>query len=99
MQQKKLLEYAALETRFRALEAERETMREEIVTMLHRAKIDKLETEVGSFTVGRRVSWTYTEAVKKIEERLKIARTKEQQKGLAESSETEYLLFKEPKLS
>ncbi len=100
MNNKALIEYAALEAEYRALEAKREAMRENIVNMFLKAKIDKMEVDnVGSFTVGRRTSWTYTDAVKKIEERLKIARTKEQQKGLAKSSETEYLLFKEPKLA
>lgn len=98
MNNKILSEYAKLEAEYRAFEAKREAMRAEIVALFREKKIDKIEDpDLGLFTIGRRTSWEYTEGVKKIEERLKIAKTKEQQKGLAKAKESEYLLYKEPK--
>lgn len=99
MQKKLLMEYALLESQYRALEQKRDALRENIVKMFHKEGVDKLEDPtLGMFTIGRRTSWTYTKAVQKIEEKLKIAKKTEQQKGLAKASDTEYLLYKEPKV-
>lgn len=94
MDKKLLREYAALEIEYKEIEARRSNLRDAIVQRMVKDKLDKVESDFGMFTVGRRASWTYTDAVKKIEDRLKIAKTKEQQKGLAKSSETEYLVYK-----
>ena len=97
MQNTLLKEYVKLEEKFKALETEKKELRTKIVEDMTKAKMEKIETDFGSFTICQKASWKYTEAVEKIEDRLKIARIKEQEKGLAKRSVTEYLLFTAPK--
>ena len=92
-----LKEYALNEEKLKSLEAKKEELREQIVNEMKVKKVDKVESDLGLFTIGRRLSWKFTEAVKKIEEKLKIAKAKEQEKGIATSSVTEYLVFTKPK--
>ena len=90
-------EYQKLETQYKILVDLRETMREKIVLEMTKEGTDKAETDYGRFTVGTRSSWEYTDAVKKLEERVKIAKIKEQQKGVATQSMTNYLVYSEVK--
>lgn len=94
MQAKLLKEYHLIEEEYKLLEEKRRRLREKIVISLKKDGVDKVESDFGSFTIAHRLSWVYSKAIGKIEEKLKIAKTKEQQKGLAKSSETEYLVYK-----
>lgn len=85
--------YRDLENQFKILEEERSLLRLKIVSELIKNKTDKIETEYGKFTIGKRSVWEYTEAVKKAEEKVKLMRVKEQQKKLAKESITEYLIY------
>jgi ACT domain-containing protein len=53
---------------------------------------------VGTFTIARRTSYIYTEVVDKLNEALRLKKVEEEEKGLAEASVTEYILFKEVKV-
>ena len=53
---------------------------------------------VGTFTIARRTSYKYTEAVDKLNETLKLKKVEEEEKGIAEAQITEYILFKEVKV-
>lgn len=86
-------QFYALEFEYRKLETEREALRDRIVAEMKKAKMDKTETDFGTFTVARKVNWLYTPAVKKLEEKVKLAKIKEEQKGLAGKNETEYLRY------
>lgn len=97
MQTKLLAQYHLIEQEYKAIEGKRQALREKIVETLKKEGLEKIESDYGSFTVARRSTWVYSKTVKNIEEKLKIAKTKEQQKGIAKSSETEYLLYKEVK--
>lgn len=99
MKNKLLKEYVSVVSEYRALDLKREVLRKSIVELFDKESIEKVEdADLGTFTLARRMTWTYTDAIKKIEEKVKIAKTKEQQKGLAKASETQYLLYKEPKM-
>ena len=89
-----LKEYVKLEEKFKALEEERTMLRLQILKDLKKNKVEKVESEYGFFTVCTKVLWIYTDAVRKLEEKAKIAKVKEQQRGLAKAVELEYLLFK-----
>lgn len=98
MDQSLLAEFKALEAEYKALEIKRNDMRTMIVAMLKEEGVKKAETEFGNFTVGSREVWTYTAKVKDLEEKVKIQKQKEQQKGLAKSSVTEYLVYTPEKI-
>ncbi len=97
MQKELLSEYVVLEAKFKALEDEKRALREKILVNLKENDLTKVDSEYGSFTVCTKTSWKYSEKVKTLEEKVKIAKDKEQKKGIAESSTSEYLLFKENK--
>ncbi len=91
--------YLALEAEFKAIEMERTAMRAAIVQEFQKEGIEKFEDpRLGSFTVAHRTTYEFSKAVKALEEKVKIAKTKEQQKGTAKvKSETSYLVYTEPK--
>lgn len=99
MPNKLLIEYVALEGEFKALEAKRTALREKVVSTFQKEGLEKLEDPIlGAFTIAHKVTYSYSEAVTKLAERIKIAKTKEEQKGVAKvKSDTSYLLYKEPK--
>lgn len=84
-----LQEAQTIEAEFKVLEAKRALVREQLLNLMVKGNITKL----GGYTVGRRTLWNYTDSVKKLEEKVKLAKVKEQQKGLAEEGTTEYLVF------
>ena len=94
-----LKEYVQLDAKFKALESERDELRAKIVTDFAKSNTEKYEDPaMGTFTIGHRVTYTFSPAVKKAEETVKILKAKEQQKGTAKvKSDTAYLLFTEPK--
>lgn len=89
-----LKRYAKLNASLKELEAKKDLLRDEIVKDFKKRKVEKEETAYGNFTIGHRLSWIYSEEIKKLEDKVKIAKDKEQKKGIAESSTTDYLLFK-----
>ena len=89
--------YVDLRFQLRDLEEKEKSLKEEILADLQNNKVDKVETDFGAFTVCKKLSWSYSPAIKSKEEGLKIAKLKEQERGIAESSETNYLMFKEKK--
>ena len=85
--------YASLNEKLVALEEEKQSLRAEILAELKKSGIDKDETAYGTFSVMRMPRWTYSEAVTKLEEKLKITQIKEQQKGLAKAKYTEGIRY------
>lgn len=90
-------EYVLLDEKLKALEEEKELLRDKIVLELQQAKIEKAETDFGTFTRAKKVSWVYTKKIGELEEKVKIAKVKEQQSGKAKAEESEYLRFSKPK--
>ena len=88
-----LKKYAELQARIKGMELMRDQLKEEIIEELHKDKLEKVESEYGKFTISARRSYTYTESVKKLEEKVKLAKIKEEEKGLATPKVTEYLTF------
>lgn len=90
-------EYADLEFEFKLLEDKKSELRNKILDELKKNGIEKTETSVGVFTVASKKVYKYSEAVTKLADRLKIAKHKEEEKGIATPSISEYLLFTRPK--
>ena len=87
-------EYIELEAQLAILEDKKKTLRENILAELTAQGKDKDETEYGIFSVCHKTSWTYTDTVKKLQEKVKLEQIKEQEKGKAKASQTSYLMFK-----
>src|ERR1035437_8557939 len=90
--------YAHLDAQIKALEEEKTQMRQTILNDLVSTKQEKVETSVGSFTVAKKIKWTYSDTLKQLEEKLKIKQLNEQTKGVAQAVESNYLLYHAPKI-
>lgn len=88
--------YADIDLEFKLLEEKKAEAREKILVELKKNELEKVETDFGRFTVAHKTTWKYTDAVAKIADKLKIAKAKEEQKGLAKPVVSEYLLFTKP---
>lgn len=97
-QDKMLGEFVELAALLKSVEERYDEARKKIVATLEKKGIEKLEDpQFGIFTVSHRVTYEFSDAVKKLEEKVKIAKTKEQQKGLAKvKSDTTFLKYTAP---
>lgn len=93
MQKELLKKYANIEAKLRTLEEERLAFRAQILSDLQKNKLDKVQSDYGSFTVSSRKTWTYSDTVTALAEKLKITKSKEEVKGIAKATINEYLLF------
>lgn len=89
--------YAKAQAAVLKAEAARDVLREEIIEKMQSAGVESADTTYGKFTVSRRTSWSYSDAIKKMSEKLKLAQYREQEKGIAEKKITTYLTFTSPK--
>lgn len=89
-------EYAQTKQKIQALQEKEATLKEIILTTLQKEGIEKEERTEGVFTIARRAIWKYTTTIKKLEEKLKVQKVKEQQRGDAKASYTTYLVFTQP---
>lgn len=93
MDKKVLKEYQNLEKKAEEIEKQRSELRAQIVEELQKEKVKKMESEYGTFTVASRVTYTYSEAIKKLNEKVKLAKVKEERKGIAKPTKTNYLVY------
>lgn len=91
-------EYAIIEAEIAALEAKKEQLRPHILKMMVQDGVEKLETDVGKFSITRRKTWTYPEYVVEIGEEFKAAKAKAESTKEATYEETESLRFTTIKL-
>ncbi len=83
--------YADLMVEKRRIEAELENLNPLIKEQIIASGNDKIVSEFGSFTVGKRAVWKYSDAVTELQE-------KEKATGVATKSETTSLTYKAPKI-
>lgn len=93
MQKELLKEYVKLQQKIDELDAVKTALREKILKELSKTPEKKEKTEWGIFTAVSITKWVYTEAVKRLEDKVKIAKDKEQKKGLAKPIVSESLRF------
>lgn len=95
MEQTKYKQYADIKLQIRFLEERAEELNKEIVADMQDNKVEKVETEFGKFTICTKKTWKFSPKVKSLEEKVKLAKIDEQERGIAKAEESNYLLFKE----
>lgn len=90
-------EYATLMEKIGELEKERDDLKKILIRALEDEPGGKKETSYGKFTLAKRLSWLYSDRVKALEDKVKIAKDKEQKKGTAISTATSFVVFTVPK--
>jgi len=91
-------EYASLEAEIKALEAKKEQLRPMIIKSMIDQGVEKIETAVGKFSMGKRKVWTYPESVKELEEEFKSAKALAESTGEATCELVDQLRFTQVKL-
>ncbi len=89
--------YVAIREKREAIEAEEMELKSQILDNMVNNKIEKFESEYGNFTRSVKVSWKYSDKVADLKDKMKIREVYEQEKGIATSTETEYIMFKQNK--
>lgn len=93
MNNKLFEKYSNLMFEIKKMDEEKNLLRANILEELKKNKMTKTETDFGIFTAASRRSYKYTEVVKKLEEKVKLQKVKEEQKGTAKEKITEYLVY------
>ncbi len=93
MKKELLSEYVKIQQKIDELDAVKTALREKILKDLAKTPEKKEVTDWGTFTVVPLTKWEYTPAVKALEDKVKIAKDKEQKKGLAKAVVSESLRF------
>lgn len=94
MKQDTYVEYAKIRKQREELEKEEALLLNVIIEEMKERKVVKETFEFGSFTVAHRTNYTYSNKVKELVEKVKLAQLKEVEKGTAKAKVTNYLIFK-----
>lgn len=86
-------EYASLSTQIKELEAKRAALKPVLVENLKKTKDGKEDLGYGVITLYPTTTWKYSEAIVDKEEKLKIAKVREQEKGIAKAVVSESVRF------
>lgn len=91
-------EYAQLDADIAALEMKKEQLRPHIIKMMIEQGLEKIETALGKFTVGKRKIWSYPEHIVELSEQVKSEKAKAESTGEATYEEVDQLRFTAVKL-
>lgn len=93
MDKTKLKEFLKIDEEYKAIGEKRDAIRAEILADFQKNKINKLDTDYGTFTVQGKTTYKYSATVDKLSDKLKLAKVKEEQNGTAKASVTEFIRF------
>lgn len=93
MDKKQLQAYAKLQAQIKELEGKRDGMKVTILEAFDKDGIEKQETTFGTFTRAHKTTYKYSDKVNALAEKVKLAKIVEEEKGIAKSSTSEYLVF------
>ncbi len=91
-------EYASVDAQIKALELKKEQLRPFIIEQMLDEGTQKIETDLGSFSVNHLKKYTYPESVIELGEEFKAAKAKAESTGEATYEETPSLRFTAAKL-
>jgi hypothetical protein len=73
------------------IDAEYDMLRTKLAETISADYAGPIKNEYGKFVLKAKTSYIYTDKVKKLEEKVKLEKVKEEQQGLAEKKITEYV--------
>ena|SRR3990167_3107926 len=89
-------DYADLKRQEREIASRIEELAPQILSEIETAGVERVESDAGTFTRGKRKTWTFTEKVKEAEKNVKELKKVECADGSATFEEKAYIIFKEP---
>lgn len=93
MDAKILAQYATLSMQIKDLEAQRSALKENLISEFKSDGVEKVENDFGTFTTYPVTTWKYSPVLVKKEEAIKIAKIKEQEKGIAKAKTSDAFRF------
>lgn len=93
MKNELLEKYISVKEAIAKLQEEEKMLKTSIVDDMKQNSLNTFTNDLGKFTVASRTNYTYSDKVKSMEEKVKIAKHKEVEKGIAKESITEYLVY------
>jgi hypothetical protein len=91
--------YAEIKGQMKKLEEEESFIKQVLLQDLEANDADKIAFDFGKFTRSTRVSYKYSDKVLTLQEKVKLAQLKEQEKGIAKEVKSHYLTFTPPKMN
>lgn len=91
-------EIAALKAKIAEFELKQDQLKPFIIEQMNESGVSKMETDIGKFTVSKRKTWTYPEAIVELGDELKNQKAKAESTGEATYEEVEGLTFTPVKL-
>lgn len=90
--------YSKLNREIELLEEKKEKLKIDIIEEMEKEEVDKINAEYGTFFFSIRKSWKYSDAVKKLADKLSEKKKEEEQTGTAEATESKSLTFRPTKI-
>lgn len=90
-----LKDYAEIKRQKASLEEQESILKIAVIAELEKYGKTKEDTVFGKFSIATRKNYKYSEKIELLEERVELAKIKEREKGVAEITETSYLLYKQ----
>lgn len=75
------------------LDKEEKVIKEALLDVLKQSKQTKVELQYGNLSIVSRTTYTFSDAIKKMEEKVSIKKEDEIKQGIATPSFTEYLRY------
>jgi len=98
MSKNKFEEYAVLDSKIKALTAQKDELKTSILEDMMLRNEEKVSTPVGSFAIAKLKTWKYTAEVYDMEDDLKALKAHEESTGEADFVEKPSLRFNQLKL-
>ncbi len=87
-----LQEYAALSSKIKSLEIERDALKAKVQEIII-SRGGSIDVPYGKFAIQQRANWTYPASVTELEEKYKIAKIDAEQSGAATNTPTQFIKF------
>lgn len=87
-------ELAKIALEKKELSNKEEVIKEALLAEMHKEGVSKEVTDYGTASITTRKSYTFTDAIKKMEEKVEIKKDTEIKQGLAEVKKTQFITFR-----
>ncbi len=78
----------------KSLKVKEEALKDLLKEEMHKEGKEKESFDFGTVSVATRKSYTYSDTVKKLEDKVKMKKVEEERQGIATEKVTEYVMFR-----
>ena len=93
MNKSTFIEYAELQSQIKELEIRKKNIAKKCINKLKKDGLQRLDDDLGVFSLMERKTYKYSDKIKKLEENIKIVKEVEQNEGIAKVTVFETLRF------